>query len=384
MLPLTIPMSEASRPGPAGSMGTWSHGSCLARARLHRADRRSANPRQNVGPGQDHRRRMARPLPPRLRRGDDGPGVPRGVRARAARACFNDVMHALDQLRHKADWSKAELRTVAAMATGAGWRDPHRATPANAPDPAPGRHGCLSRRIADRSLAWDIVYDRQADGHAPASEFLTGWRPRLPVSASSGDDLRAAGVRWQTARRTSTNLGDVDRLRAERSAALAGEPEQVPIAPDEALDYLNDLGRLWRETSDEGRRALAASVLGRLGTVEDASRSLHDRRHAAEGRMVTVEVTEYAERRGLVLGAPGASGGHDGGRHWTRTSDLLHVKHFRQSAVLGAWGARAKVRQLCGHGITTVGRDLVDDTGVERRCPAPCGAMVTPERVGVS
>jgi hypothetical protein len=32
--------------------------------------------------------------------------------------------------------------------------------------------------------------------------------------------------------------------------------------------------------------------------------------------------------------------GHEfvaGGRHWTRTSDLLHVKHFRLSAVLGAW-----------------------------------------------
>ena len=25
-----------------------------------------------------------------------------------------------------------------------------------------------------------------------------------------------------------------------------------------------------------------------------------------------------------------------GGRHWTRTSDLLHVKRFRLSAVLGA------------------------------------------------
>ena len=28
-----------------------------------------------------------------------------------------------------------------------------------------------------------------------------------------------------------------------------------------------------------------------------------------------------------------------GGRHWTRTSDLLHVKHFRLNAVLGAWKA---------------------------------------------
>ena len=40
-----------------------------------------------------------------------------------------------------------------------------------------------------------------------------------------------------------------------------------------------------------------------------------------------------------------------GGRHWTRTSDLLHVKHFRLSAVLGAWQGRAKRPQLYGHDI---------------------------------
>jgi len=31
-----------------------------------------------------------------------------------------------------------------------------------------------------------------------------------------------------------------------------------------------------------------------------------------------------------------------GGRHWTRTSDLLHVKHFRLSAVLRAREAERK------------------------------------------
>src|SRR6266542_2306107 len=31
-----------------------------------------------------------------------------------------------------------------------------------------------------------------------------------------------------------------------------------------------------------------------------------------------------------------------GGRRWTRTSGLLHVKHFRLSAVLGAWEAERK------------------------------------------
>jgi hypothetical protein len=28
-----------------------------------------------------------------------------------------------------------------------------------------------------------------------------------------------------------------------------------------------------------------------------------------------------------------------GGRHWTQTNDLLHVKRFRLSAVLGTWEA---------------------------------------------
>ena len=99
-------------------------------------------------------------------------------------------------------------------------------------------------------------------------------------------------------------LADIDRLHAERSTALAVNPEPAPIDAEDALDCLNDLGRLWRETSDEGRRALAASVFARLGTVESASRSLHDPRHPALGRIVSVEVTEYAERRGLVLALP--------------------------------------------------------------------------------
>jgi hypothetical protein len=33
-----------------------------------------------------------------------------------------------------------------------------------------------------------------------------------------------------------------------------------------------------------------------------------------------------------------------GGRHWTRTSDLLHVKRFRLSAVLGASVAEQNCR----------------------------------------
>ncbi len=38
-----------------------------------------------------------------------------------------------------------------------------------------------------------------------------------------------------------------------------------------------------------------------------------------------------------------------GGRHWTRTSDLLHVKHFRLNAVLRAWEAE---RNCLSHTVT--------------------------------
>ena len=47
-----------------------------------------------------------------------------------------------------------------------------------------------------------------------------------------------------------------------------------------------------------------------------------------------------AESRGLRRSRRGPD--HEfvvGGRRWTRTSGLLHVKHFRLSAVLRAWSA---------------------------------------------
>ncbi len=67
---------------------------------------------------------------------------------------------------------------------------------------------------------------------------------------------------------------------------------------------LNDLGRLWRETDDVERRGLAVTIFSRLGTVADSDRSVHDRRRPAHARIVDVEVTDYAERRGLVLALP--------------------------------------------------------------------------------
>jgi hypothetical protein len=82
----------------------------------------------------------------------------------------------------------------------------------------------------------------------------------------------------------------LEQLRAQRAAL-----EAAPIVEDQpdaerALDYLADLGRLWRRTDDEGRRALAVATFARLGAIG--------------GRIVSVEVTPAAERRGLVLALP--------------------------------------------------------------------------------
>lgn len=79
-------------------------------------------------------------------------------------------------------------------------------------------------------------------------------------------------------------------LRAERSRLAEVPIEAESPTPDDALDYLSDLSRLWRDTDDEGRRALAVGTFARLGAVD--------------GRIVDVEATPYAERRGLALALP--------------------------------------------------------------------------------
>jgi len=85
-------------------------------------------------------------------------------------------------------------------------------------------------------------------------------------------------------------LRRLEDLRVERSRIEAtGTDEDQPSAKV-ALSYLSSLGLLWRETSDEGRRAIVRATFARLG--------------ALGGRIVSVEVTPAAERRGLALALP--------------------------------------------------------------------------------
>lgn len=99
---------------------------------------------------------------------------------------------------------------------------------------------------------------------------------RVALSLVAGED-RAA-------------LDRLEQLRADRAALEASPVAADQPDVDEVLGYLADLGRLWADTSDEGRRALAVATFARLGAVGP--------------RIVSVEVTPAAERRGLVLALP--------------------------------------------------------------------------------
>lgn len=91
-------------------------------------------------------------------------------------------------------------------------------------------------------------------------------------------------------------LEEIEGLRAERTRLEATPADVDEVRPDEALEWLANLGTLWRDTDDEGRRALAVGAFARLGVISGPERRSH--------RIVDVEATEAAERRGLALALP--------------------------------------------------------------------------------
>ena len=91
-------------------------------------------------------------------------------------------------------------------------------------------------------------------------------------------------------------LSEIEATRRERER-LAAEPKQDDaVDPEHAMEWLASLGALWRETSDEGRRRLALATFKRISVLSGAKRASH--------RVVSVETTEEAERRGLILALP--------------------------------------------------------------------------------
>lgn len=101
-------------------------------------------------------------------------------------------------------------------------------------------------------------------------------------------------------------IAEIESLQAERAEVAARSIDTAAIPADVALDYLNDLGRLWRETDDEGRRRLAVATFVNLGVRGVPREQLHDPKRPALARIVSVEATEYAERRGLAIALPTA------------------------------------------------------------------------------
>lgn len=91
-------------------------------------------------------------------------------------------------------------------------------------------------------------------------------------------------------------LEEIEQLRAERTRLEATPAEQAEVRPEDALEWLASLGQLWRDTDDEGKRALAVGAFARIGVIASAERRSH--------RIVDIEATEAAERRGLALALP--------------------------------------------------------------------------------
>lgn len=97
-------------------------------------------------------------------------------------------------------------------------------------------------------------------------------------------------------RNTAEVVAEIEAAKRERERLRATPTERGVVDPEEAIAWLASLGRLWRETSDEGRRQLAVATFERIGVLADNARGSH--------RIVSVEMTDEAERRGIVLALP--------------------------------------------------------------------------------
>ena len=91
-------------------------------------------------------------------------------------------------------------------------------------------------------------------------------------------------------------LAEIKAAKIERERLTVETVDPGTVNPEAAVEWLSSLGKLWNETSDAGRRELAVATFARLGIAGTRVRGSH--------RIVSVEATEEAERRGLVLALP--------------------------------------------------------------------------------
>jgi DNA invertase Pin-like site-specific DNA recombinase len=91
-------------------------------------------------------------------------------------------------------------------------------------------------------------------------------------------------------------VAEIKTVKADRERLVASPVDAGVVDPKQAIAWLSSLTALWNETSDAGRRELAVATFARLGIVGTGARGSH--------RIISVEATEEAERRGLVLALP--------------------------------------------------------------------------------
>jgi DNA invertase Pin-like site-specific DNA recombinase len=121
---------------------------------------------------------------------------------------------------------------------------------------------------------------------------------RLAIARADAS-LRTLGLELVAAeqrRPTQEILEEILVLRAERARLASTTIESDAVDAEQALDWLSGLASLWRQTTEEGRRALAVAVFAQLGSISEDDRGSH--------RIVTVVPTEDAESKGLSLALP--------------------------------------------------------------------------------
>ena len=108
--------------------------------------------------------------------------------------------------------------------------------------------------------------------------------------------LSAEIVSLEQPRSTDEIVVEIKTVKMQRDQMLVELVNPGAVDPERAIEWLSSLTRLWTETSDAGRCELAVAIFARLGIVSTGEHGSH--------RIVSVETTEEAERRGLVLALP--------------------------------------------------------------------------------
>jgi DNA invertase Pin-like site-specific DNA recombinase len=115
--------------------------------------------------------------------------------------------------------------------------------------------------------------------------------------------LKKLGQELVTLDRTRTDeeiLAERDALLKERDQLLTAQVPDLSVSADEAIAYLRSIGRLWRETDDEGRRMLAVATFAEI-RVRGTDR-------IASHKIVGVDLTGDAVRHGLATVMPAVTG----------------------------------------------------------------------------